>query len=286
MGTREDRELSLPDLRFVPVEAVVPHETEDQRRARVLARRLREEGVLKNPPIVALVAPAGGEERFVLLDGANRTSAVRAAGFPHILVQAVRYEDPRIVLGTWHHALEQEPADDLARKLRDIEGLTVRERPAQEAREALEARRAVAYVEGPAGRALELAGGRDLTERMALLSAVVEIYRGRFPIHRVSTDSFSAARARVRDASVLVVFPRFEKSEVLEIAALGARCPAGVTRHLIPGRALRLHVPLHRLADAVEPLEAKNRWLAEWIARRVASHHVRFYEESTILFDE
>jgi hypothetical protein len=286
MVTREDRELSLPDLRFVPVASLVPHEMEDLRRAKALARRLREEGELKNPPIVAPIGPEGAGERYVLLDGANRFSAVRTARFPHILVQAVRYDDPRIVLSTWHHALDQEPAEDLIRELRAIEGLSLRSRPVEEARAALASREALAYIVGEDGGPVTLCGGRSLAERMALLGSVVEIYRGRFPIHRVSTDSFAAARARLPEASLLIVFPRFEKAEIIEVATQEARFPAGITRHLIPGRALRLHMPLDRLADAVEPLEQKNRWLADWIARRVATHHVRFYEESTILFDE
>jgi hypothetical protein len=286
MVKREDRELSLPDLRFVPIDSLVPHEMEDLRRARALARRLREEGMLMNPPIVAPVDSPGAGERYVLLDGANRYCAVRAAKFPHLLVQVVRYEDPRIHLSTWHHALEQEPAGDLTRDLGGIDGLTLHVRPLEEARAALAAREALAYIVGPGADAVSLHGGRDLADRTAILTAVVEIYRGRFPIHRVSTDSFPAARARLPEASLLVVFPSFEKAEILGVALQGARLPAGITRHLIPGRALRLHMPLDRLADAAESLEEKNRWLGEWIARRVATHHVRFYEESTILFDE
>lgn len=286
MVKREDRELSLPDLRFVPVGSLVPHEMEDLRRARALARRLREEGELKNPPIVTPVAPAETGERYALLDGANRFSAVRAAKFPHILVQVVRYDDPRIVLSTWHHALDQERAEDLVRELRAIDALSLRTRPPEEARDALAAREALAYIVGPGAEAVTLHGGRDPAERMALLGSVVEIYRGQFPIHRVSTDSFAAARSRLPEVSLLVVFPRFEKAEILEVAMQGARFPAGITRHLIPGRALRLHMPLDRLANAAETIEEKNRWLRDWIARRVATHHVRFYEESTILFDE
>ncbi|HEY7727939.1 MAG TPA: hypothetical protein VID50_05750 [Candidatus Eisenbacteria bacterium] len=286
MVTRDDSELSLPDLRFVPVASLLPHEMEDVRRARALARRLREEGEMKNPPVVAPVASPAAGDRYVLLDGANRYSAVRASRFPDILVQRVRYEDPRIVLSTWHHALEEEPAGDLARELGRINGLTLETRPIEEARAALAAREALAYVAGSQAEAVALRGGGDLAGRMALLSAVVEIYRGRFPIHRVTTESLSAARARLPRTSVMVVFPTFEKREILDAACEGALLPAGITRHLIPGRALRVHMPLDRLADAVESVEEKNRWLHDWIARRVATHRVRFYEESTILFDE
>ena len=40
------------------------------------------------------------------------------------------------------------------------------------------------------------------------------------------------------------------------------------------------------MADPSQGLEAKNRWLKEWIEERWARRQVRFYEESTVLFDE
>jgi hypothetical protein len=62
--------------------------------------------------------------------------------------------------------------------------------------------------------------------------------------------------------------------------------PAGITRHLIPGRALRLNVPLDRMADTEHSLEEKNRWLEEWLRDKANQRQVRYYEEPTILLDE
>ncbi|MCC6649807.1 MAG: hypothetical protein IT348_01505, partial [Candidatus Eisenbacteria bacterium] len=45
----------LPDLRFVPVDAVFPHEYNDLQRTEPLVRKLRESGVMRNPPIVTQV---------------------------------------------------------------------------------------------------------------------------------------------------------------------------------------------------------------------------------------
>ena len=55
---------------------------------------------------------------------------------------------------------------------------------------------------------------------------------------------------------------------------------------MIPGRALRVNVPLEVLSDPDRSLDEKNRWLKTWIEDRVAQKNVRFYEESTVLFDE
>jgi hypothetical protein len=55
---------------------------------------------------------------------------------------------------------------------------------------------------------------------------------------------------------------------------------------VIAWRALRVHLPLDLMADRSRGLAQKNRWLAEWMAERLATNAVRFYEESTVLFDE
>ncbi|MER3461009.1 MAG: hypothetical protein C4303_07905 [candidate division GAL15 bacterium] len=67
----------MPVLRFVPVEALIPHEQADRMRTEPLAERLRTEGVLKNPPVVT---PIPDELRYVVLDGANRVAAARRLG--------------------------------------------------------------------------------------------------------------------------------------------------------------------------------------------------------------
>src|SRR3990172_6129123 len=103
MSMDDAPQLRLPDLRFVPVESLVPHEQHDPHRSGPLVQRLRDHGVLRNPPVVTPLPP--DDDRFVVLDGANRATATRAAGLPHVVVQVVRYEDPGIHLTTWHHAL-------------------------------------------------------------------------------------------------------------------------------------------------------------------------------------
>jgi len=83
-----------------------------------------------------------------------------------------------------------------------------------------------------------------------------------------------------------MVFPHFEPAEVLELAGGGSLLPAGITRHLIRWRALRVNVPIDVMADGARNLEQKNDWLHRWLEDRWAQRQVRFYEESTVLFDE
>jgi hypothetical protein len=273
----------LPDLRFVAVDLLVPHEKEDQRRTESLAVRLRESGLLRNPPIVT---PAGSDQRFVVLDGANRVSTVRAAGFPHLVVQVVRYDDPGVRLSTWHHALGKVAAEELERALTSIPGLEVRREELSHARALLARREAIAFIARADGTVISLHGGPDLHARNGLLNAVVDLYRGKHAYHRVTRDSIEEARVAHADAAALVVYPHFHPDEILEVALGGARLPAGITRHVIAWRALRINMPLDVMVDRNRKLSEKQRWLAEWLAERVAQSAVRFYEESTVLFDE
>ncbi|MBI1798475.1 MAG: hypothetical protein HYR73_02185 [Candidatus Eisenbacteria bacterium] len=277
----------LPDLRFVPIESLIPHERHDDQRMEPLVRRLREEGVMRNPPIVApLSADDGPAARFVILDGANRVTAAIAAGLPHVVVQVVRYGDPGIQLSTWFHALMGFPHDELGIKLAGIPGLECHPETLPRARAILARREALAYVVCGDGSVDTLDGGADLRERNDLLNAVVDSYRSDARFIRVASDSLPSAQARHPDVTALVVFPHFEPDEVIELALSGARVPAGITRHLVTWRALRLNIPIDRLADGSQSLELKNRWLREAVQEKLAQRRVRFYEESTVLFDE
>jgi len=279
-------EFTLPDLRFVPVDSLVPHEQHDAVRLQSLVSRFREQAVLRNPPVVApLPAGTGPARRFVVLDGANRASAARAAGFPHMVVQVVPYAEPAVRLSTWCHALGDYSRADFERMLRAVPGLECRGDRPLHASAVLARRDALAEVVFADG-ADTLHGGADLRERNTLLNSVVDTYRASKRFYRVTSESIDEARAAHPEVTALVVFPHFEPSEVIELAASGERLPAGITRHVIRWRALRLDVPIERLADTRHSLDEKNRWLEEWLQEKLLARHVRFYEESTVLFDE
>jgi len=273
----------LPDLRFVPVESLVPHERHDDRRLQALVSRLQSEAVLKNPPIVAALADQPG--RFMVLDGANRVTAAARARLPHLVVQVVEYEAPHVHLSTWSHALGEMPRHELETALRGIPGLTVAEETHRHAQALLARREALAFVAYADGGTDTLHGGAGIMEQNELLNDVVDTYRGRQRYFRVASDEFDDARERHPGITALVVYPHFQPAEVAELATTGARLPAGITRHLIRWRALRLDVPIEKLSSG-EPLAEKNRWLAEWLAEKTAGRRVRFYEESTVSFDE
>ncbi len=277
----------MPDLRFVPVDDVFPHERHDNQRTQPLVAKLRESGVLRNPPIVTQVGDGHRvEPRYVVLDGANRSTAAKAAGWPHVVAQVVRYETPTVHLHTWYHALTAEARGALETGLAALPGLECRHETPLHARAMLARREALAVAMLSETEALVLLGGRSLRDRNALLNAVVHVYQDRVPYIRVATDSLAQARFEHPEISALVVFPRYDPAEVIELAGSGEHLPAGITRHVIQWRALRLDVPVALCEDRTRTLDEKNAWLRTWLEQRLTQRRVRFYEESTVMFDE
>lgn len=275
-----------PDLRILPIELLVEHEYNDVQRTAPLAQRLEEEGYLKNPPVVT---PLGGEDpRYVVLDGANRVTALNLLKYPHILAQVVAYEEPAVTLTTWHHVIEGLDPRSLTAELTNLEGVDMVLTDPLRARAGLARREYLMYViraDGEVFAARTAVPKRDVQEQNRLLNALVDTYKDRGRLHRVMSEELEEVKALYPEIAGLVIFPQYDTSEVLELAQEGELLPAGLTRHLIQGRALRINYPLSELKSG-ESLDEKNARLKAWLVKKLATKEVRFYGETTYLFDE
>jgi hypothetical protein len=283
MPSSQSENASPPDLRIVATSHLVPHELHDDQRAGPLIERLKQDGILKNPPIVTPMT--NDPSRYVILDGANRVLAFQVLNIPYMLVQAVPYEQPYVNLQTWHHAIVGMKSDDLVSRFASLPDLAVTESDILHARAALERRDALAYYLLADGQAFTLIGGYDLRKRTHLLRSIVDTYMTSGRLHRVSTDQRDELLSMFPNMTAAVVFPHYQPVEILDLAQSGLRVPPGITRHIINGRALRLNYPIDRLM-ASESLERKNADLTAWIQAKFEQRGVRFYAEATYLFDE
>lgn len=289
----KDRSFNIPDLRILPTEALVLHEHADSKRVARLEARLRQDGFLKSPPVVA---PITGTHRYVVLDGANRTSALQGMGSPHVLAQVVDYKSNEVQLYTWYHLITGRTPANFLQEIRHVQGIVLQEAPVEMAREALAARAILAYIVVPieqGGTAVYLVDGMPGTEHhgpessTALLNATVDTYKGdpQVAIHRVNTDNLSELLEYYDDVSGLVVFPPYKPDDILRLAEAGTKVPTGITRHIISPRALRVNVPMSLLTGS-QPIEEKTAWWHEQLKRKLADNEIRLYQESTYLFDE
>ncbi len=134
---------SLPILEIVPTEHLILHENADPRRVERLVQRFQVDKRLKNPPVVV---PIRDSENYVVLDGANRVSALRALDALHVVVQVVHYDDPGVELDTWYHVVAGISQDTFTHEINRVAGMSLVESGLEEAREALAVGDACAYI--------------------------------------------------------------------------------------------------------------------------------------------
>ncbi len=267
-------------LRIVRVEDVVLHEGQDPVVIKKLGERLRSDGLLRNPPIVA-----EANQRYIVLDGATRTGAFKYLGIRDTLVQIVDYAAQNICLDSWHHLILKVSPGDLLDQMSAIDGVTIEHVDQKQAEHDLTLAKTVCYLMLRNGATYNVYGGADLESSVALLNKLVEVYRGKTDVYRAVTTQLDILTREYPDLSMIVVFPRYSPSEVTRLALNGAKLPMGITRHLIGGRAFGINVPLERLASD-EAIEAKNVWLQKWLMEKIHERKVRFYQEPVFVFDE
>jgi hypothetical protein len=275
----------LPVLKFIEIDEIHFHEKHDHQRTLPLIERIRESGFFRNPPIVAPLKDRTG--RYIVLDGANRITALGEMGFSHVLVQIVDPEHPGLKLENWNHVVwDMEPKEFLT-KIRNIPDINLDLLGENETMQPdLWGSCGLAVVQIPRGSRYAICTpAEELERRVDLLHAVVDCYKDCCSLDRTNVDEISSLLDLYPTLSGLVIFPQFKINEVLKLAGKSCLLPTGITRFTVSPRALHVNYPLYELA-ADKPLDEKNAELREWIQRRLAAKGVRYYSEATFLYDE
>jgi hypothetical protein len=87
------------------------------------------------------------------------------------------------------------------------------------------------------------------------------------------------------DWAAVVEFPHLTIEDVMSAALGEDLLPAGITRFLVPERALRLNVELS-LLEANETTEQKQGALESVLKARASAGRIRRYDEPVFIFDE
>jgi phosphoglycerate dehydrogenase-like enzyme len=269
---------SILPLRFVSLDRVVPHEATDPRRSERLAARLSDDGVIRNPTIVAAI-----DDRYVVLDGATRTDALRRLRAPHAVVQDIAVEDG-LSLETWHHVVRRLEVDTLLGIVSGLDNVRLEEVEAGTAQQRM--------IEYGGICSMITADGREFTlhaaegeNRFTALARVAEAYIAATVVSRTLEKDMSRLATWYPDMTALVEYPEFTVEQVLLAARAGTLLPAGVTRFIVPGRVLHLDVPLELLVSE-RNLEEKNRWLHDHLTEKERQGQIRYYREPVYILDE
>jgi phosphoglycerate dehydrogenase-like enzyme len=276
----ETRKRSNPlALRIVPLKDMLSHERYDPERVEELTSRLAQAKTLVNPPVVV-----PWEDRFIILEGATRVTALKNLGYPHIAVQIIDPEDDGLSLHTWHHAATGLSSHTLLNRLDQASAYTLAPQLDQEQMNNWQQVGAISLIRFLKGGNFNVYPRKGISPLIAL-NALVEDYAQISRIYRTISDDWEALAGQGLEVAGLILFPQFTIREVLEAAIEGQLFPAGITRFIIPGRILRLHVDLERLR-AEESLARKNAWLDRLLADKLNRRHVRYYQEPVVLLDE
>lgn len=256
----------LPDLRVVRLEAILPHEEIDPLRVERLKQRIGSDGTQANP----MVCVEASDGELVLLDGATRTESLKTLGLVHAVVQIV---DPRTVeLGTWHHVIRGgEPEAVIA---------SIEESAAIE----LSGNYGTPSVHPNRGPSLLVSPIAGVSENQAL-SALVSSYNGKWEVTRTTDPHREQVAASYPGWSAVVEFPTLTVEDVMAAAIGDDPLPAGVTRFVVPDRALRLNVSLD-LLEAGNTTEDAQAGLNEILEVRASEGRVRRYEGSVFVLDD
>lgn len=274
----------LPHLKIVSSSRLHPHELPDEQRAEPLAQAIRRDRILRNPPIVLPVEDQ--EEEYVVLDGANRVTALKLLNVPFTLVQVAHPNIDSVEVRTWNHILLEESPGRVESLMVSLDGLGLKQADRTRALQALQEGESLVNIEirqGPVYTALT--ADRSLQGRIEGLGRLVDAYHGQIHFERTSSDQLGNLLEVYQDAAGLVVFPEFEPHEVVRGAASGWHFPPGITRFIVSPRALRVNYPLEMLSGE-GGIDDKQAHLDEWIRARMRNRRVRYYAESTFLFDE
>lgn len=275
---------TFPDLAIVPTHSLVVHEKHDHQRTAALILALKSSGIIRNPPVVAPLDD--GTSRYMVLDGANRTIALKNMGIPHVVAQVINPADPGLRLQSWNHIVWEYNPIRLMKNITDIDGIHL-----------LHSKLPVPdpdIYQGPNLALLKNCKSRtylvktdhvDLRNRIRVLNELVESYSLRARLDRTLAEDAGALQSVYPSFCGLVVFPELSLHDLFRLSGEGLLLPTGITRFTISPRALHVNFPLTKLASE-QDIAIKQDYLREFIQEKVNRKSVRYYAEPTYIFDE
>jgi hypothetical protein len=267
-------------LRVVPMDKVVPHEHFDQKRVDRLASRLEDDGMLGNPPVVV----ESEDGRYIVLDGATRTTAMKQLGYKHAIVQVISTEDG-LGLHTWYHVICQIGVDALLGLLQKLPNITMQETDSERASDEMFEYGGLCYIQTIDNRVYLIYPAQGVN-RLEALNQFTEAYIEAGHVDRTLNSNILSLKNEYDDLAAVVIFPEYTVNQVMAATLSSGRLfPAGITRFIIPGRILRLNADLAMLKSD-KSLREKNRWLHELLVEKQGKGGIRFYGEPVYLLDE
>ena len=224
---------------IVPIEVLKPHEETIEEATRKLINDIKTEGVVRNPIIV-------DKRTYVILDGMHRYEACKRLKLKYIIAALVDYEDPRVNLNTWIRLVKfkrkvskewvYSKTNILNEMLKPYKGntpytITVYFKGERILHESIHSDPQTKYNVYHILKTFEKNVSKDLEITYQIDSIV-----------RENLDTY------LSEYDLIIIPPKLEKRDVIEIALQNKVYPPKSTRHIIPARPLNLNIPVNILA--------------------------------------
>ncbi len=272
----------FPTFEIIPIKKARPHEFHDPQRTPPLVEKLKSSGVMINPPLFSPFNDGSGE--YMVLDGANRLYAFQEMGFPHILAQVVPSNSASLTLSSWNHVIWDMASSILLKTIRRIPNITLVE--FEESYLEIKDHMTIASIHTPDDQTYNIIPqNHEMNTCVSVLKDVMNSYKAVARFDRIPLNNVEAVQGLYEDITAIISYPQFKIDDIFNLCQTGNLLPSGITRFRVTPRALKVNYPLDELASE-KSLEEKNLILTKWIQNQLANKSVRFYAESTLIFDE
>ncbi|MEE9189331.1 MAG: ParB N-terminal domain-containing protein [Candidatus Neomarinimicrobiota bacterium] len=266
----------LPLLCVVNIDEILFHEEPDLYRVDGLINELTESALLKHPPVVT---NSNNVDKKILIDGANRVTALQKMGLKRIIVQVVNIPEPRLKLDCWHHVLEDISPRALLDFAYSIDGIKLIKSSSHTSEGYLFS---IRFSENTLYNAF---GHADLMHQMEQLKKFVESFKNHPYRDRVSYTNLEYLKKNYQRFSALITYRHLTIDQVISMAMKGVTLPSGITRFLLPKRALHCNIKLNVLQQE-KSLKELNQEFDKFIMNKIRNKRIRFYHEPTFHFDD
>lgn len=274
---------SFPVIDIIKIADLVFHETEDNARTVKLEERIRADGFLKNPVIVGRLSRT--KAKYLLLDGIHRISALRNLGCRDVVAQVVDYSEEDVKVEVWHRFVHGISPATFLDEIKKVVGKDLRKETKDNAIKFRKKKMILMHLLLANGSSYVIRNPATLEARIEKMEKILNVCASVAEVHRTSEEEAGSLLEGSRDATAIVFIPQIEKSDIIQIALSNMKLPAGITRHIIPCRALGLLIDLALLKIKLR-INEKSKVIQEIVKQRVDDERVRFYAEPVLVFSE
>ncbi|MFD1887707.1 ParB N-terminal domain-containing protein [Paenibacillus wenxiniae] len=246
---------ALSSLKMIDSSLIVLHENCEPARLEKTQNSIRSEGVLRHPP--AAIKMKNG--KYLVIDGAHRTSSLQALGYSQIPLHIVGIEN--VVIDNWDHSISDINVIEYLKSQKNL--VRIERFPLPERLLAKMRNDSVSYYVYPYAQ----------QNHFDIWHELISFYQNNYTVTRIETDK----EMELKPNMLRISYSTCTLREIEEVVSQNKVLPAGVTRFKINGRILNLQIPLSMLGNS---LKDATEWENMLNNRRDS---MRYYPESVYI---